>query len=248
MGVEKFRGIVLKEYPSGESSKRIVVLTETMGKVTLNAKGARNSKSKLLSASQLFCYSDFSVYEGKNFYSITQAEIIESFYGLRKDIVKLAFATYLLELTEKTQLEGDASIEVLRLLLRTLTVIEKTEFDVLLAVSIFEIKYLQLNGFFDYKGNCVFCGKGFDSPHFSPKGGGLICEDCAVKFHDSRPLLKGTFKAVKHVLENDRGRIFSFKVSEEVSLELRIILEEYIKENIGRGFNTLDFAKSCLME
>ena len=83
MGTEKLRGIVLREQAKGESNKQIVLLAQGVGRVLLSARGARRAKSKLLAATQLFCYADFVVYEGRGFYSVTQAELKKSFYGLR---------------------------------------------------------------------------------------------------------------------------------------------------------------------
>ncbi len=247
MSVEKVKGIVLKEYISGESSKRIVVLTEEMGKLTLNVKGAKNVRSKLAASSQLFCYSSFVVYEGKGFYSVTQADVIESFYDLRNDIIKLSFCTYLLELTERTHFEGTESREVLKLLLRTLSVIEKTGYDVLLAVSIFEIKLLQLGGFIGFYGKCLRCmGQFKDIYYFSPSNGGIICGECGKKVLGAVPILRGTFLALTYVMGNSGRRIFAFNVSKEINVELRAILEKYIAENIGQNFKTLSFAKNCL--
>ena len=71
-------------------------------RVLLSARGARRVKSKLLAATQLFCYADFVVYEGKGFYSVTQAELQNSFYGLRLDMDKFSEAMYLAELTERS--------------------------------------------------------------------------------------------------------------------------------------------------
>ena len=100
MGTEKLRGIVLREQAKGESNKQIVLLAQGVGRVLLSARGARRAKSKLLAATQLFCYADFVVYEGRGFYSVTQAELKNSFYGLRLDMDKFSEGMYLAELTE----------------------------------------------------------------------------------------------------------------------------------------------------
>ena len=102
MGTEKLRGIVLREQAKGESNKQIVLLAQGVGRVLLSARGARRAKSKLLAATQLFCYADFVVYEGKGFYSVTQAELKNSFYGLRLDMDKFSEGMYLAELTERS--------------------------------------------------------------------------------------------------------------------------------------------------
>ena len=38
------------------------------------------STGKLLAATQLFCYADFVVCDGRGFYSVNQAELLKSFY------------------------------------------------------------------------------------------------------------------------------------------------------------------------
>ena len=78
MGTEKLRGIVIGERIKGESNKQLVVLAKGLGRVLLSARGAKNAKSKLLAATQLFCYADFVVYTGKGFTSVTQAELLHS--------------------------------------------------------------------------------------------------------------------------------------------------------------------------
>ncbi len=247
MSVEKINGIVLREHAFGESGKNVIVLTKEKGKIRIGMRGAKKEKSKLMASAQPFCYSSFVIYEGKGFYSANQAELIESFYNLRNDIVKLAFGTYLLELVEKTHFEGSESDEVLKLLLTALTVLEKTEFDVLLAVSIFEIKFMQLMGLMGTANFCSLCGKNFSETYFfSPFSGGIVCEMCGKKVLDSRQVMKGTFLAINHVLSNEGKKIFAFNVSKEINDELREIMEAYIVENIERRFGTLAFAKKCL--
>ena len=106
MGTVKLQGIVIGERIQGESNKQIVVLAKGVGRVLLSARGARKAKSKLLAAAQLFCYADFVAYEGRGFYSVTQAELLNSFYALRTDMEKLEEAVYLAELTDRTCPEG----------------------------------------------------------------------------------------------------------------------------------------------
>ncbi|MGE4215016.1 MAG: DNA repair protein RecO [Anaerotignaceae bacterium] len=249
MSTQKLKGIVLKEYQSGESSKRIVVLTGEKGTISLSVKGGKNTKSKYLAATQMFCYSEFVVYEGRGFYSVTSAEVIESFYSLRNDISKLSFSAYIMELLEKTVFEGMHSEDVLKLALKTLWVIAKTDIDILLAVSIFEIKYLQMNGFLDEGDQCSSCGNPVGGePFFSTSDGGIICGNCKNNSGKVFTLMEGTYSAINYVLKSNDSRLFSFKVSDDVRRQLRLILEDYMAEHIGQNFYTLEFAKSCITE
>jgi DNA repair protein RecO len=249
MSIEKLKGIVLKEYQSGESSKKIVVLTGEKGKINLTVKGGKNTKSKHLATTQMFCYSEFVVYEGRGFNSVTSTEIIESFYSLRNDISKLSYSAYIMELLEKTVFESMNCEELLKLTLKTLWIIAKTDIDILLAVSIFEIKYLQLSGFFDEGDICSCCGNYIEGEaFFCSDDGGIICGNCKKSASTVYTLLEGTYKVINYVLKSNDNRLFSFKVSDEVRCQLRLILEDYVAEHIGQNFYTLAFAKSCTAE
>lgn len=215
MAVSGLKGIVIKEIPVGESNKHIVVLTKEQGKLLLFAKGARNQKSKLLAGTQLFSFSEFQIFEGKGFASVTQADILESFYDLRNDIERLAYATYFLELTEKTVPAGMEAEEVLELVLKTLVVLCKSDIDVRLAARIFEIKILQILGFMGDTQTC------FD-----------------------RKISIGCQKALNFVTEKEIKDIYNFRVSDEVLYELTTILKTYIALHINEKFKTLDFAES----
>ena len=144
MGTEKLRGIVLREQAKGESNKQIVLLAQGVGRVLLSARGARRAKSKLLAATQLFCYADFVVYEGKGFYSVTQAELKNSFYGLRLDMDKFSEGMYLAELTERSCPAGMEQDAVLELLYYAFLVMDRGILPPKLISRIFELKLLQL--------------------------------------------------------------------------------------------------------
>ncbi len=181
MGTVKLQGIVIGERIQGESNKQIVVLAKGVGRVLLSARGARKAKSKLLAAAQLFCYADFVAYEGRGFYSVTQAELLNSFYALRTDMEKLAEAVYLAELTDRTCPEGTEQDEILALLYYALTVMEKGILPPQMVSRIFELKLLQISGFFAPP-VCAVCGSEDGRLFFDWQEGAFLCEK-----HPTRP-------------------------------------------------------------
>ena len=234
-------GLVLKEYQTGESGKQIVVLSQEGGKVRLSVRGAKNGKSKLLAATQPFCYSRFFFYEGRGFVSVNRAELVENFYHLREDVKRLSYGVFLLDLVEKTVLEGMEEGDVLPLLLRTLAVMEKGSFPPDLATDIFLIKYLQLNGLLGGNGACSSCGAK-EITAFSFSAGGLVCASCAKNLPDCRTVLPATAKAFSFVQEREKGRIFGFTLSEEAHRELHGLLKQMVWREFG-AFRTLEFAE-----
>lgn len=243
MKTKKIRGLVLKENIVGESNKLITILAKEYGKVILNAKGAKNQKSRLLAGTQLFCYCDFIVFDGKGFQSINQADVIESFYAIRTDLHKLSFGAYLLELIEKTIFEEMESDAALKLLLQTFSLFSKTDYNVKLAVKIFELKYLQLMGFMPEMNKCCICeGALTQEIWFNALSGGIVCSKCRSK-GKSVKISSGTYKTMQHILNAENKNLFRFNVSDNVFIELSTIINRYMAVHIGERFRTLDFAE-----
>jgi len=246
MAVEKAAGIVIKTYEAGESSTRVKILCKGIGKITVFARGAKNTKSRLLSACQPFTYGEYVLFEGRDFYSLSQAEIKESFSGIRNDLKSLAYASYLAELTEKTVPEGMEADDVLRLLYMAYEVLSEGNNDAALAAAVFEIKYLQMSGLIADDQCCTVCGKNEESMRwFSVESGGFICSRCRQNVYDAVYLSDGAYMAVKHVLENFGRKMFAFKVSDSVRKELWDIFEIYTKRHLCDSLKTLDFVKQC---
>jgi DNA repair protein RecO (recombination protein O) len=82
----------------GESDRLLTILTAERGLIRLVAPGARKHLSSLGGRSALFVINSLLVAQGKNLDKLTQAETIESYPGLSKDLGKLTVAQYLAEI------------------------------------------------------------------------------------------------------------------------------------------------------
>lgn len=100
MALVKTKGLIIREQPFQDQDKLLTIFTEKEGKQRAIAKGVRRRKSALVAATQLFAFSEFVYYPGKNFASINEANLIESFYPLRQDVGKMTLSSYLLELLD----------------------------------------------------------------------------------------------------------------------------------------------------
>lgn len=238
MGTVKLRGIVIGERIRGESNKQIVLLAKGMGRVLLSARGARNAKSKLLAASQLFCYADFVAYEGRGFYSVTQAELLNSFYGLRTDMEKLAEAVYLAELTDRACPEGTEQDEILALLYYGLTVMEKGILPPQMVSRIFELKLMQVSGFFAPPA-CAACGREEGRMFFDGQSGAFFCEE----HHASGSVLlqDAVRRAIAFVLGHGARQVFGFTLSPDALRQLETLLGEYMEVHMGLNLKSRHF-------
>ena len=238
MGTEKLSGIVIREQVKGESNKQIVVLAKGLGRVILSARGARKANSRLLAATQLFCYADFVVYEGKGFYSVNQAELQKSFYDLRTDIDKFSEAMYLTELVDRSCPAGMEQDEVLELLYYAFSVMEKGTLPPKLISRIFELKLLQINGLFAPE-ECHICGKSEGDIYFDGRLGAFFCEE--HRTGNSIFVYDAVRKAFAHVLSKDGKAVFGFNLSDEVLEQLSVIMKSYMEVHMDVRLKSRDF-------
>ncbi len=238
MGTEKLSGIVIRENVKGESNKQIVLLAKGVGRVVLSARGARKANSRLLAATQLFCYADFVVYEGNGFYSINQAELQKSFYNLRTDIDKFSEAMYLTELVDRSCPAGMEQDEVLELLYYAFSVMEKGTLPPKLVSRIFELKLLQINGLFAPE-ECHICGESEEDIYFDGRLGAFFCEN--HRTGNSIFVYDAVRKAIAHVLEKEGKSVFGFNLSEEALEQLSVILKSYMDVHMDVRLKTRNF-------
>ena len=238
MGILKLRGIVLKETADSSSGKRITVLSKGAGKFTLLAKGSKTPKSKFMSAAQMFSYSDFVVFEGKGFLSVTQADIIESFYFLRENIESLYAASYFCELVDKTTPPGMEADESMRLLLKSFQEFSKPSPKVLFIYTVFRLKYLCILGLMPDFENL----KNRDSEiYFDEKSGFLFGGEIGGE-KISRPALA----ALSHIFASDIKTVYSFNVSCEILFELEKISCILYLIHIGENTKSEGFLRELL--
>ena len=157
MKLFKVKGIVIKEIPYKENDKIITLMTDTLGKISCMAKGAKKTNSTLLAPCQLLVYSEFILYKGTSFYHINSAETIDTFYSLRVDYDKLQQAYEITKILNTLTYENQESDGTLSLFLNTLYVIAKKNMLQPYVSSIFKIKMLVLTGYGPSIAKCVNC-------------------------------------------------------------------------------------------
>ncbi|MCX7883884.1 MAG: DNA repair protein RecO [Caloramator sp.] len=178
MSLINVQGVVLKYIKLGESDKIITILTDKLGKVDVVAHGARKTKSKFMASTQPFCYGEYQLYKGKNLYTLSQSNIIDSFQTIIMDLDKLTFGIYFLELIDSLTESETKSISMLSLLLKTLYILTHDDVNLKLLRLVFDFKAISISGYMPQVNCCIKCGNKILEGYFSIKDGGVVCRNC----------------------------------------------------------------------
>ena len=141
-------GMVLATSPVSDYDRRVVILTKERGKITAFAKGSRRQGSRLLAATDQFCFGNFKMYEGRTAYNLIEASITNYFEDLRSDFDGACLGMYFLELADYYTRENNDEMEMLKLLYQSVKAICTESLDNRLVRVIYEMKALAVNGEF----------------------------------------------------------------------------------------------------
>ncbi len=244
-------GLVLRETETKESDKILTVLTAPLGKIAVIARGARRKNSRLAAGAQFLAYSEMTLYQNKNWYMLDEAETIELFSGLRRDLEKLSLGAYLAELTESVCHEGSEAEEIMRLLLNALYVLSKLNKPQLQVKTAFEWRLMSQLGFAPLVECCAYCGvEQPREPMLDVVQGLLHCRTCRPKGQTglSMPLCAGSLAALRHILYRPAEKLYSFTLEEEALRRLAQASEAFCAAQLEQSFRTLDFYKSIKVE
>jgi DNA repair protein RecO (recombination protein O) len=182
MPAYKVEGVNVGSFNLGETDKVLTVFTAERGLVKAVAKGARKPGSKIGGRAELLNVNSLLINTGKSIDIITQAESIETFPGLRKDLSRLAFGLYYAELTREfgQGLADEPALhyEKLRGALRLLA---ESDSDPAWLSLVFALDLCDMLGFRPELTFCVTCREvltDFKLGAFHRDWGGVVCRDC----------------------------------------------------------------------
>ncbi|MBQ0100447.1 MAG: DNA repair protein RecO [Lachnospiraceae bacterium] len=145
------KGIVLGAFPQGEYGKRIVILSNTLGKITVFASGAAKQTSKIIGAVRPMTAAEFTLGEGRGAKSIHGVSVMDAFDEISMDPETAFYGMYFLELADYFGTEGMAdedAKQMLNLLFLALTALRKKELSPETIRRMFELRMLVHEGLY----------------------------------------------------------------------------------------------------
>ena len=211
-------GVVVSCMPIGEYDKRVVIITAELGRIHAFARGARRTNSKLLAGTDPLTFGTFKLISGKNAYTLVEVKIVNYFDELKKDIDRVYYGFYFLELASYFSRENMGEKNLINLIYMAFKALE-AKVDKLtpeFIKAIFEWKIFQIEGIMPGIDEGIFLGK---------------------------KLKPSTVYAIKMIAVTDITKLFSFDLEAESKREFIKLAEEYRDLNTDIQFKSLEMIR-----
>ncbi len=240
MEIKKIEGIVISEVNYSESSKILNILTKELGIIGVMSRGCRKLKSPLRSVSSKMTYGNFHLYyKEEGLSNLIGVDIIDGFNNIKKDIDKISYASFLLELTEQVYKQNNDS-SIFDLFINALKKIDEG-FDPIVISNIIELKYLDYLGIGLQLNECCICGNKEDIVTVSSKHGGYVCKNCLSDI----PLISSkAIKLMRMFYYVDISKISKLDLHYDTIKEINNFIDEYYDEYAGLYLKSKQFLKN----
>ena len=238
MRIVTCEAIVLGVNTYGEADKIVVCLTLEHGKLKGLARGAKRSRKRFGGALEPFArlHLQLSMKEGLS--TLTGADIVSIFPGIRDDLAKIGSAGYACELTERLTPEGEPNHRLFRLLVAYLEHLDKFP----CAPSdrrFFTLNLLKVSGYQPSLEHCASCGADLASSRFShAQASGLLCGSCGT---GDRLVSAHTVTLLRQGLQTGRFGLIRFSPAELA--EADELLDAAIASHLNRPLKSIAFLR-----
>ena len=237
-------GIVLKSMRLNEADKIVTIYSCDYGKIRGIARGVRKTKSQFGSSMENLTIIKALLYKGKNINTISQSEIISSFFPQTKDLLRYGLAIQCTEIVDKLSVEEDPNRGVYFLFKKFLLLL-KNEQNPTLLVESFKWKLISLLGYEPELKRCIYCRNLLTNRSyyfFDITKGGISCIRCLEKkgYYQIK-ITNYHLKLMQRILDADLEKIHNKEIEQSVLHELGKITDAYLAfhlevENKSRYF------------
>ena len=153
---------------------------------------------------------------------LSEVNVINNFNNIKKDIDKISYAAFLLELAEQVYRQQPNN-NIYTLLIDGLIKINEN-YDSLVITNIIELKFLDFLGVLPVLDGCAVCGTQNNIVTLSSDLGGYLCGNCRT----NEPIInKKSIKLIRMYYYVDISKIEKLEVSMESKKEINTFLDNY---------------------
>jgi DNA repair protein RecO (recombination protein O) len=248
--------IVLRRKDIGEADRILTLFTPRQGKVRAVAKGIRKPRSRKAGHLELFTRSRLLLATGRDLDIVTQAEVVDAHRPLREDLLRSAYAAYMVELLDRFTPDEEENPELYDLLRQGLAWASEAG-DLALAARYYELHLLGLAGYQPQLQRCVLCGTPLvpEDQFFSAAEGGVVCARCG---HDGtasgpqsgrseraglQPLSLNGLKLLRYIQNNPYAAVAALHVGPRAHAEVEYLLARTITVILERQLKSSEFLR-----
>ena len=245
MSTVKTKGLILRQSDFGETNRILTIFTKDFGIIKAVCYGAKSIRNKNSAATQVMTYADFVLANtNKDLMSVQNAEIIESFFGVKEDIVKLSLCVYFADLVYSLINTNSRDDDMLSLILNSVYALSYKENSTEKVRAVFELRAMALGGYMPNIYSCVKCNSSENITHFSASNGGIVCDGCKNKADIA--IDADVYHTLSYILSSDTKKMLSFNVNDDVLNRVSDIAESYVGAFSDKRFGSLDYYKQML--
>ena len=205
MAAYKSKAIVLRSIRYGEADRILDLYTRDAGLVSAIVKGIRRTKSRFGARLEPLSCVDFLAYQGRTLDTLTQAETLRSFHGIREDLARFEAAAGMVGSVRALSGGDEADRRVFNLLYNGLDALEGAGTGFEAVEAALGLKLSILAGYAPQLNACLGCEADLDEAakplHFAPHLGGVLCAECRSMTGDAFPLAPDTLGRLRTLIE-----------------------------------------------
>lgn len=258
----RVNGLVIFDREIGENDKLLTVLSEKYGKLFIIAKGVKSMKNRNMCCSHIFSYASFVIRKKGNYYYLVDSDLIENFFSVRNDILKLALASYFCDVVNHIAQEGVGEDALLRLTLNSIYALSIDKYELEHIRTAFQLRTVAEIGMSPDIHSCSSCGKNENiTGYLDLVDGVTICNECREKMNfaiEDNPFFErglqkpiallnpSVIEAIKYIVNSDIKKFLSFSLEPDDYQLLHDLSEKFLTNQLERTFYSLSFYKSLM--
>ena len=242
--IKKIEGIIISTVDYKESSKILNILTKEEGLIGVFAKNSKKIKSKISATSNIMTYGIFHLNQtSKKMPDLIEVDIIDNFKNIKKDLGKISYATYLLELSSQVY-RHEHNKTIYDTLISSLKKINEN-YDYKIISNILELKLLEYLGIKPVIDKCVNCNSSENIVTISSYRGGYLCKNCV----NTEPIYNiKTIKLIRMFYYLNIDKITKIEISENIKKEISLFINDYYDRYSGLYLKTKDFIEKYTVQ
>lgn len=239
--VQDFEGIIMYRRDYRERDLLVKILTDKIGKTMFFVKNAKKRGSRIAADVLPFTYGNYTGALNQQGLSFINTVVDTGhFYEITKDIVKNAYATYILALIDSAFPDQQSVGRWFHQVRQALVLIDEG-FDPAVIANVIEVQLLTAFGVAPNWQACGICGR-TDLPFdYSIKYGGLICQE---HFHLDPHRLHVDQRTIYYLRQFSRlnlDQLSSIEVREVTKKHLRHVIDEIYDDGVGLRLKSKKF-------